>query len=128
MAKTARRTWQQAEGRVASLFGAKRQPCSGSSGRDDLTRSDSTHQTLFIETKLRARHEARALYDDARAKAKGESKVPVLALVTKGRPGALLCVHSDDLAAFAAEVIRARAALEQRDHGQGAEAAQVTGA
>jgi hypothetical protein len=47
---THRRTWQMAEGRAAELFGSRRQAGSGSSGRDDVTCSDSTHPRLFIES------------------------------------------------------------------------------
>ncbi len=100
--KTHRRTWQKAESRAAALFGSKRQPLSGSSGRDDETQSDSTHPTLFLETKLKAKTFVRALYDETKLKAKREAKLPVLCLYDKGRPGCLVCVHSDDLKRFAA--------------------------
>ncbi len=99
------RTWKRAEGRVAALFGARRQPLSGGSGRADLTRSDSTHPRLFVECKYRERHAARTLYDATKALARQEGKVPVLALIDKGRPGFLLCIHSDDLPAVAAAVV-----------------------
>jgi hypothetical protein len=112
MGKTARRTWQKAEGRVAALFGARRQVGSGSSGRDDLTRSDSTHPRLFVETKLRQAHAARSLHDEVKARAHLEGKIPVVALVDKGRPGALVCVHTDDLADVLAEYAAANASPE----------------
>jgi hypothetical protein len=96
--RTSRRTWQQAEGRAAALFGCRRAPGSGSSGRDDApTCSDSTHSQLYLESKLRQYHAARALHDVAKKRATREGKVPVLALFSKNRPGFLLAVHSDDL-------------------------------
>ena len=95
------RTWKKAEGRVAALFGARRPPLSGSSGRDDTTCSDSTHPRLFIEVKYRERHTVRTLYDKTKILAKKEGKIPVLALIDKNRPGFLICVHSDDLPAAA---------------------------
>jgi hypothetical protein len=101
------RTWKRAEERVAATFGARRQPLSGASGRDDLTASDSTHPTLFIESKLRARHGARTLHDETRRLATEEGKTPVLALFDKSRPGFLVVVHSDDLAAVIAEFVAA---------------------
>ena len=52
---TYRGTWKHRERDAAAVFGAKRQPLSGSSGRDDLTRSDSLHKKLFIETKFKAK-------------------------------------------------------------------------
>jgi hypothetical protein len=66
MSKTARRTWQRSEGRAAALFGCRRAVGSGSSGREDVTASDSTHSTLFVESKLRGRHTTRTLHDATR--------------------------------------------------------------
>jgi hypothetical protein len=99
------RTWKKAESRVAALFGARRQPLSGSSGRDDLTSSDTTHPRLFIEAKYRERHAVRTLYDKTKALARKEGKTPVLALIDKNRPGFLLCVHCEDMPALAAEFL-----------------------
>jgi hypothetical protein len=103
MARTHRRTWQQAEGRAAALFGCCRQVCSGSSGRQDLTSSDSTHPVLFIESKLRDRHAARTLHDATKKRAAKERKTPVLALFDKNRPGSLLCIYSEDFMTVVAE-------------------------
>jgi hypothetical protein len=97
------RTWKKAEGRVAALFGASRQPLSGSSGRDDTTRSDTTHPRLFVEAKYRERHAVRTLFDAINNLARKEGKTPVLALIDKGRPGFLLWIHSDDLSNVVAE-------------------------
>jgi hypothetical protein len=101
---THRSTWKRREREAASLFGAKRQVLSGSSGREDKTCSDSTHPKLFIETKFRAVSPVRALWEKTRGLARVERKSPVLALYTKGKPGALLVVHEDDLRAVAAEL------------------------
>jgi hypothetical protein len=113
MASTHRRTWQQAEGRAAFFFGVRRQVSSGSSGRDDLTASDSTHPTLFIESKLRDRHAARTLHDSAKKRAMKERKTHVLVLFDKNRPGCLLCVHSTDFMAVTAEFVAALTADER---------------
>src|SRR5258708_5882123 len=94
---TSRNTWKQRERDVADIFGCKRQPCSGSSGRSDQTRSDSTHPTLFLETKLREKHATRTLFDQTKVLATREGKIPVVCLADKGRPGLLVCIHSDDL-------------------------------
>ena len=108
---TARRTWQKCEQRVADLFGCKRQPGSGSGGRDDVTCSDSTHPRLFLETKLRATHAARSLHDATRKLAGKEGKTPVVCLADKNRPGFLVCVHSDDLAAVVVQFCAAHPEL-----------------
>jgi hypothetical protein len=107
MPKTARRTWQQAEGRAAALFGVRRQVGSGSAGRDDVTTSDSTHPTLFIESKLRGRHTTRTLHDETKRLATKEGKIPVLALFDKNRPGFLLGIYSEDFMPVAAEFVAA---------------------
>lgn len=91
------RTWKKAEGRVAALFGARRQVLSGSSGRDDATRSNTTHPRLFVEAKYRDRHAVRSLFDATKALAHKEGKTPVVALIDKSRPGCLVCVHCNDL-------------------------------
>jgi hypothetical protein len=114
MMSTHRRTWQRTEGRAAALFGARRQVCSGSSGREDLTDSDSTHPTLFIESKLRPRHFARTLHDETKHLATKEGKVPVLALLDKNRPGFLVVTHSDDQMAVAAEFVAALPPAERK--------------
>jgi hypothetical protein len=109
MMSTHRRTWQRTEGRAAALFGCRRQPGSGSTGREDVTASDSTHPVFYIESKLRQCHTTRTLHDTTKKRATKEGKVPVLALFDKGRPGCLIVVHSDDLPIVAREYERANA-------------------
>jgi hypothetical protein len=106
---THRRTWQKREGAAAALFGAQRQCCSGSSGREDCSRSDSTHPTLYVETKLRQHHAAVALLDGVKVLARREGRVPVVALATKGRRGVVLVMDAEDLPIVAAEYARAQA-------------------
>jgi hypothetical protein len=109
---THRRTWQKFEERAAALFGCRRQVLSGSSGRDDTTASDSTHPTLFIEAKFRDKHATRTLHDATTLLARKERKTPVVVLADKGRPGFLVCIHSDDIGAVLAEYA---AALESAE-------------
>ncbi len=71
---TSRRTWKNAESELAELFGCKRRPLSGSSGRADLDSSDSTHPTLYLEAKLRAAHPIWTLRDSCKKKAAQRSK------------------------------------------------------
>jgi hypothetical protein len=83
---THQRTWQRSEARAA-LFGTRRQPGSGSAGRDNVdTRSDSTYPTLSWRPSS-GRPTPRALHDQTKALARREGKTPVLALADKGRPG-----------------------------------------
>ena len=99
---THRSTWKRRERSSAALFGARRQPLSGSSGRDDRSSSDSTHERLYIETKLRATWGVRTLFDRMKLLAQREKKIPVLALASKGRRGCLFVVASADLPALIA--------------------------
>ena len=108
---THKSTWKRREGQVAGLFGAKRQRCSGSSGRPDCSRSDSTHPTLFVETKLRANHAAVALLDQVKALARREGRVPVVAMAVKGRRGVVLVMDAEDLPTIAAEYGAAHAPM-----------------
>ncbi len=101
---TSRSCWQRREREAARLFGAERQPGSGSCGFADQTRSDSTHDTLYIETKLRASSSVRTLWEKTAALARCEAKTPVLMLYAKGKTGGLVVVHELHLAAVAAEL------------------------
>jgi hypothetical protein len=109
MPKTSRSAWKARERQAAGLFGAKRNRCSGSSGRPDCSRSDSTHDRLFIETKLRPSHAAVTLLDETRELARREGETPVVALATKGRPGVVLVLRAEDLPIVAAEYEAAKA-------------------
>ena len=72
---THRSTCKRRERDAARLFGAERQPLSGSCGRADRKRSDSTHGRLYIETKLRASSSVRSLWEETRRRARLEGKV-----------------------------------------------------
>ncbi len=106
---THRSSWKRRERNAAGLFGAKRQVLSGSGGRADRTRSDSTHDRLFLECKLRASSAARTLWEETRTLARREGKTPVVLLYSKGKPGRLIVVHEDDLGVIAAELAAALA-------------------
>jgi hypothetical protein len=92
------------EADAAQPFGAERQPLSGSSGRADLTASDSTHGKLFIEVKVQAASAVRTLWEKTRDRARAEGKTPVLMLYSKSKPGGLVVCHTADLAKVAAEL------------------------
>jgi hypothetical protein len=94
------------------VFGAQRQVLSGSCGRGERTRSDSTHERLFIETKTRATSSVRSLWEKTRKLARRERKVPVVMLYDKRKPGGLVVVHENDLAAVAAELAKDRQAAQ----------------
>jgi hypothetical protein len=101
---TSRSTWKRRERQAARRFGAERQPGSGSGGRSDQTKSDSTHDRLYVECKYRAASAVRSLWERTNAEAKREGKTPVLMLFTKNKPGALVVCHELHLAAVAAEL------------------------
>jgi hypothetical protein len=104
---THRNTWKSAERKNAAIFGAKRNVLSGSSGRDDRSESDSTHDTLYIESKLRARCTARSLWLATKAKAATTGQTPLVILREKGKHGALLIIHEDDLPTICQAYIKA---------------------
>ena len=107
------KSWKKAERRAAKLFGATgRAPLSGRGGK--LTASDTMHERLFLEVKQRRKHGVWTWWQKAKelaAKEKkqgGGTKVPVVVLDQVRSPGALIVVHSDDLEAFAREVLTQR--------------------
>lgn len=105
-------TWKKAERRVAAMFGTLRQRLSGSSGREDETAADTKHPILFIEVKYREKHAVRTLWEKTAALAKKEKKVPLVALVDKGKPGFLLVLHIEHLSQVAAEMQRCMAHVD----------------
>lgn len=95
------KAWKQRERQAAKTFGAKRAILSGSSGREGVSTSDSTHPDLYIETKLRRNHAARNLLDEVAAKARKENKIPLLMLASGGRRGLAVVCFAEDLEAIA---------------------------
>lgn len=89
------KAWKACERRVASFFGTVRNSLSG--GNSKMSRSDSLHQSLFIECKQRQKHSVVSLWDDTAKLAKLENKTPVVILSEKNRPGFWVMCHSDDL-------------------------------
>jgi hypothetical protein len=100
---THKSTWKRFESASAARFGSRRNVLSGSAGRDDRDPSDSTHERLHIEAKYRAKHAVWRTWDQAKKAARG-GKLPVVCLKEQNRPGFLVCVHVDDLAAVAGEL------------------------
>lgn len=100
MAKTTHRnTWKRFERIVASFFGTKRTPLSG--GNSGHTRSDTLHPDLFIEAKFREKHTIYTLFEDTKAKAKIEKKIPLVVLKEKGKAGFLIVCEMKDLCTLA---------------------------
>jgi hypothetical protein len=100
---THKSTWKRFESASAARFHARRNVLSGSAGRADRDPSDSTHERLHIEAKYRAKHAVFGTWDRAK-KAARNGKIPVVCLKEKNRPGFLVCVHINDLAAVATEL------------------------
>jgi len=92
---TDRTTWQKFERRVAAFFGTKRKPLSG--GNSGGGRSDSQHERLFIECKLRAKSPVHRLFAGVEKQAAKEDRVPLLALQEKHYPGWLLVCRPEDI-------------------------------
>ena len=67
------KAWKQMERRIAGFFGALRVPGSGSMGRRDLSRSDSTHERLFIECKALQRFSVLNIWREAAKHAAAEA-------------------------------------------------------
>jgi hypothetical protein len=90
--------WKAAEEWLGQLFGVHRRPLSGNiqPGRDDQPGDDCLHLVLFLEAKNAEQYRAvRTLWDTCRKRAKG--RPIVIGLRSKGRPGGMICFHSDDI-------------------------------
>ena len=85
--------------RDSAAFWGTRRAANNSSGRPDFDGSDSTHERIHLETKLR-KTQLRSLWEAAKRKAMKfrTRKTPVLMVAQKNCPGFLVCIHSDDFA------------------------------
>lgn len=92
---TARGTWKAGERRVAAFFGTLRTSLSG--GNSKITRSDTMHKRLFIETKMRKAFSILTLWRETAELAKKEGKTPAVCIQEKGKRGFWILVHSDHL-------------------------------
>lgn len=95
------RVWKAVERRIATFFGTTRTALSG--GNSKVTRSDTLHPRLFIETKYRRAFAVLNLWKEVRILAKKEKKIPVVCLVEKGKEGFWILCHSDHLWAIGKE-------------------------
>lgn len=93
---TSKSAWKSFERVVAGFFGTKRVPLSGSNSGHG-TNSDSLHDRLYIECKLRGKFSLWQLFDDTEKKAKHENKIPIVAIKQKGGRGYLVIVRPEDL-------------------------------
>ena len=93
---TSKECWKSFERVVASYFGTKRVPLSGSNSGHG-TNSDTLHDKLYIECKVRSKIALWQLFVDTEKKAKIESKIPIVAVKQKGEKGYLLIIRPDDL-------------------------------
>lgn len=93
---TSKSAWKSFERTVATYFGTRRVPLSGSNSGHG-TNSDSLHPKLYIECKVRGKISLWQLFVDTEQKAKIEGKVPVVAIKQKGAKGYLLVIRPEDL-------------------------------
>ena len=94
------KTWKNRERSVAKWFGASgRTPLSG--GNSGHTRSDTLHESLFIEHKHRRRWSLVTLWNKVFRLARLEDKIPVITISEHGQPGFWVFCHSSDLTAIA---------------------------
>lgn len=95
--------WKATERRVAAAFNTVRNSLSG--GNSKVSRSDSIHPKLFIETKRSTKYKAAiSLWDEAKTQAAKKNKTPVVALAAPKRRGFWIVVHVDHLKEVANEL------------------------
>jgi hypothetical protein len=96
------KTWKKVERRIAKFFGTVRTPLSGRSSRH--TKSDSLHDSLFIEVKHRKRIPFLATFKETSKSAKEEGKTPLVVIVEKGSTIPLVICNLHDLPKVAKEL------------------------
>lgn len=98
---THKSTWKAFERAVGRDFGTRRTPLSG--GNSGITRSDTMHDKIFFEAKLRQSFALHKLFVETEKLAKLEDKTPVVAIKEKGKNGYLLLLRPEDLQKVANE-------------------------
>lgn len=93
---TSKSCWKGFESKVASFFGTKRVPLSGSNSGHG-TNSDSLHRELYIECKVRGKFSIWSLFEDTEKKATVEKKIPIVAIKEKGKKGFLILLRPEDI-------------------------------
>mgnify|MGYP000115861270 CR=1 FL=1 len=93
---TSKSCWKSFEALVGKFFSTRRVPLSGSNSGHG-TNSDSLHDKLYIECKVRQKISLWQLFTDTEEKAKVEKKFPVVAIKQKGGKGYLLVLRPEDL-------------------------------
>ncbi len=96
---------------AAAIFGCERSVVNGTAARADADGSDTTHQRLHIEVKNLAKLAVWTMFDKTRAvahkacrKAKAYGRKPIVLMLSQnGKPGFLICVHSDEFEAVVEE-------------------------
>jgi len=92
---THKSTWKAFERVVAKDFGSRRTPLSG--GNSGITRSDTVHDKLFVEAKLRQSFALHGLFVETEKLAKLEGKKPMVAIKEKSKKGYLILIRPEDL-------------------------------
>jgi len=104
------KTWKDTERTFAAFFGSTRNALSG--GNSGITRSDSRHERLFIETKQRRRSEVATWFRGARESAMKEGKTPLVGLHMTGTHQWLIVCDVRDLPAIAKEYVISDSAVD----------------
>lgn len=89
------KAWKAAERRIAKFLGVERNALSG--GNSKVTRSDTLHPEIYLESKWSARSSLWTLWKDTKKKAQAEGKIPVVCQFLKSHEGAILSIHIKDL-------------------------------
>lgn len=91
---TSRKTWKGLEWRVAKKFGTERTPLSGSLSKH--TRSDTLHDKLFIEIKLRSKIPFLKTFKETLKNAEREDKLPLVVMHEKGKHLDIVMIKLED--------------------------------
>ncbi len=88
--------WKNTEREVAKAFGTTRAPVC-----NNITHSDTFHKVCYIEIKKRKKFWIWGLFEDTKAKALKENKIPIVAIKQKSRKGFLILCRPENIKCIA---------------------------
>ena len=88
--------WKNTEREVAKAFGTTRAPVC-----NNITHSDAFDKVCYIEIKKRKKFWIWGLFEDTKAKALKENKIPIVAIKQKSRKGFLILCRPENIKCIA---------------------------
>lgn len=96
------KSWKRFERKIAKMLGVRRTPLSG--GNSAHTRSDTLHDSIFVECKQRKSMAVHNLYRSTKELALKEGKVPIIVTRESGKKTTLITLELENLKYVASQI------------------------